>query len=107
MKVWAFGHTHYSCAFRDEVTDTLVVSNQKGYGGIAGSGGKGKAVNTVAVEQRGARWEVVDEGQVFKRKDEEKQYEFGSAMVMATSNATGDTDVVLDDHARPKTGFLG
>ncbi|KAH6860670.1 hypothetical protein BKA58DRAFT_448343 [Alternaria rosae] len=107
VKVWAFGHTHYSCAFRDEVTDTLVVSNQKGYGGIAGSGGKGKAVRTVAVEQRGARWEVVDKGQVFKQKDEGKQDEFGSAMVIATSNATGDTDVVLDDHARPKTGFLG
>ncbi|KAI4947693.1 hypothetical protein J4E91_006515 [Alternaria rosae] len=71
------------------------------------AGGKGKAVKMVAVEQRGARWEVVDKGQVFKQKDEGKQDEFGSAMVMATSNATGDTDVVLDDHARPKTGFLG
>ncbi|KAF2669582.1 hypothetical protein BT63DRAFT_433030 [Microthyrium microscopicum] len=30
VKAWAFGHTHYSCLFRDEQTDKLVVANQKG-----------------------------------------------------------------------------
>ncbi|KAF2106612.1 Metallo-dependent phosphatase-like protein, partial [Lophiotrema nucula] len=31
VRLWAFGHTHYSCAFHDEQTGKLVVSNQKGY----------------------------------------------------------------------------
>jgi predicted phosphodiesterase len=63
VKVWAFGHTHYSCAFRDEVTDMLIVSNQKGYGGVAGSGVRGRRIKSVIVEQRGDMWVVVDEAQ--------------------------------------------
>lgn len=31
VKVWAFGHTHYNCGFRDEATGKLVVANQRGY----------------------------------------------------------------------------
>ena len=60
VKVWAFGHTHYSCAFRNHVTDTLVVSNQKDNGGIVGSGESAKRMKTVAVEQTGDRWQVVE-----------------------------------------------
>ncbi|KAI0546399.1 Metallo-dependent phosphatase-like protein [Xylaria curta] len=32
VKMWAFGHTHYNCGFRDEATGKLVVANQRGYG---------------------------------------------------------------------------
>ncbi|KAI1741253.1 Metallo-dependent phosphatase-like protein [Xylaria scruposa] len=32
VKLWAFGHTHYNCGFRDLATDKLVVANQRGYG---------------------------------------------------------------------------
>ncbi|KAI4660273.1 uncharacterized protein J4E78_004974 [Alternaria triticimaculans] len=106
VKVWAFGHTHYSCAFRDEGTDTLVLSNQKGYGGIAGGVGKGKAVKTVVVEQRGDRWEVLDVGQVSRRKEGGKDDEGESVMVTATSNATEDTGIVSGDHVKPKTGLF-
>ena len=62
--MWAFGHTHYSCAFRNHVTDTLVVSNQKDNGGIVGSGESAKRMKTVAVEQTGDRWQVVEYVQV-------------------------------------------
>ena len=29
--MWAFGHTHYSCNFRDEQSGKLVIANQRGY----------------------------------------------------------------------------
>ncbi|KAK4159949.1 Ser/Thr protein phosphatase [Cladorrhinum sp. PSN259] len=32
VKVWAFGHTHFSCDFVDEKTGKRVVANQRGYG---------------------------------------------------------------------------
>lgn len=31
VKLWAFGHTHYSYDFKDDKTGTRVVANQKGY----------------------------------------------------------------------------
>ncbi|KAL2867593.1 uncharacterized protein BJX67DRAFT_387832 [Aspergillus lucknowensis] len=31
VKVWAFGHTHFNCDFRDVERETRVVSNQRGY----------------------------------------------------------------------------
>ncbi|CAG8305255.1 unnamed protein product [Penicillium salamii] len=31
VKLWAFGHTHFNCDFRDVETNTRVVSNQRGY----------------------------------------------------------------------------
>lgn len=31
VKLWAFGHTHFNCDFRDVETGTRVVSNQRGY----------------------------------------------------------------------------
>lgn len=31
VKLWAFGHTHYSVDFKDEETDKRVVANQKRY----------------------------------------------------------------------------
>ena len=31
VKMWAFGHTHYNCAFEDPVTRKQVITNQRGY----------------------------------------------------------------------------
>ncbi|KAJ5902767.1 hypothetical protein N7495_003295 [Penicillium taxi] len=31
VKIWAFGHTHFNCDFRDAETGKRVVSNQRGY----------------------------------------------------------------------------
>lgn len=31
IKLWAFGHTHFNCDFRDAETGKRVVSNQRGY----------------------------------------------------------------------------
>lgn len=52
VKLWAFGHTHYDCAFRDESTGKLVVTNQKGYGQ--------QNVETVLVEvNREEEWKLI------------------------------------------------
>lgn len=29
--LWAFGHTHFNCDFKDPVTGKRVMSNQRGY----------------------------------------------------------------------------
>jgi hypothetical protein len=31
VRIWAFGHTHFNCNFRDPITGKMVVTNQKGY----------------------------------------------------------------------------
>ena len=31
VKLWAFGHTHFNCDFKDEKTGKRVVTNQRGY----------------------------------------------------------------------------
>jgi hypothetical protein len=51
VKLWAYGHTHFSCQFREEGTGKLVVSNQMGYN-------KKKGVGIVVVEA-GREWTVV------------------------------------------------
>lgn len=61
VKVWAFGHTHFSCQFVASTGDggqkKLVVSNQKGY---AYEGGKGTwEVKPVVVGKESGVWEVV------------------------------------------------
>lgn len=37
VRVWGFGHTHYSCQFYDGEGGKLVVANQRGYGRKEGS----------------------------------------------------------------------
>jgi len=70
VKVWAYGHTHFSCQFvedgegegarRGEARRKLVVSNQKGY---AYSGGKGNwDVDPVVVGREEELWKVVNGG---------------------------------------------
>jgi hypothetical protein len=61
VKVWSFGHTHYSCAFyADDDTSKPVVGNQKGYAGVGGIGNWN--VKTVVIEaDEGGTWRVVDD----------------------------------------------
>ncbi|KAF3038574.1 hypothetical protein E8E11_007069 [Didymella keratinophila] len=61
VKVWAFGHTHFSCQFVDsggaDARKKLVVSSQKGY---AYEGRKGAwEVKPVVVGKENGVWEVV------------------------------------------------
>lgn len=59
VKLWAFGHTHSSCNFRDEETGKLIIANQKGYAGItAGRKKVGMEAKVVVVGEEG--WVVVD-----------------------------------------------
>ena len=58
VQLWAFGHTHYSCNFRDEDTGKLTVANQRGYAGL-GAGRKKVGVKTKVVEAGEEGWEVV------------------------------------------------
>lgn len=51
VKLWAVGHTHYDCAFRDGLAGKLVVTNQKGYGQ--------RKVETVLVEVNAEEWKLV------------------------------------------------
>jgi hypothetical protein len=54
VRMWAFGHTHFSCQWYDGEGGKLVVANQKGY--------RRKDVEVVVVEARdggGVRWKVV------------------------------------------------
>ncbi|KAF1921327.1 Metallo-dependent phosphatase-like protein [Ampelomyces quisqualis] len=58
VKLWAFGHTHYSCTFQDETSGKLIISNQKGYSGMAMGGQSAQKMNTKIVETSGAEWSV-------------------------------------------------
>ena len=63
VKMWAFGHTHYSCCFLDDETEKLLVSNQKGYVGVGG-GGKSSSENIgeSIVEVSDGKWQIVNKG---------------------------------------------
>ncbi|KAH5278750.1 hypothetical protein HBI71_025420 [Parastagonospora nodorum] len=52
VRVWGFGHTHYSCQFYEEDGGKLVVANQKGYG-------KRDGVVVVVEEGGDGGWRVV------------------------------------------------
>jgi hypothetical protein len=56
VKMWAFGHTHYSCLFRDDATDKLVVANQNGYNVLE----KNSQCPSVVVEAAGKRFIPVE-----------------------------------------------
>lgn len=59
VKLWAFGHTHYSCCFLDEDTSKLVIANQKGYARIDRKRKKtGPPVRVV--ERQGEIWRVLE-----------------------------------------------
>jgi hypothetical protein len=65
VKVWAFGHTHFSCQFVDEGGDRegqkrgkLVVANQKGYAYPEGKGNW--RIDPVIVQRVEGKWKVVE-----------------------------------------------
>jgi hypothetical protein len=56
VKLWAFGHTHYSCNYRDEKTGKIVIANQKGYAGLgAGKKKMGMKAKVVEIDREGCR----------------------------------------------------
>ena len=65
VKVWAFGHTHFSCQFVHVARDAglgverrkLVVSNQKGYASAEGSGNW--TIDSMVVGRKGGQWNVI------------------------------------------------
>jgi hypothetical protein len=61
VKVWAFGHTHFSCQFVDgeEGRSKLVVANQKGYAYAEGKGNW--EVKPVVVGKMDGEWRVLVE----------------------------------------------
>jgi hypothetical protein len=59
IKFWAFGHTHYSCDYRDEKTGKLVVANQKGYVGL-GAGKKKMGMKVKVVEMEKETWRMME-----------------------------------------------
>jgi hypothetical protein len=54
VKMWAFGHTHQDCAFHEEESKKLVISNQKGYASPFASALS--KINAVVVEASGEEW---------------------------------------------------
>jgi hypothetical protein len=58
VKLWTFGHTHYSCDYRDEKTGKLVVANQKGYVGL-GAGKKKMGMKVKVVEMDKEAWRMI------------------------------------------------
>lgn len=59
VKVWGFGHTHFSCQYVDEDGEKrkLVVANQKGYAYPEGKGNW--VIKPVVVERVEGEWKVV------------------------------------------------
>lgn len=58
VRLWAFGHTHFSCTFRDEKTGKLVVANQGGY---QRPGTRVRKAKTLVVELGKGEWRVKEE----------------------------------------------
>ena len=57
VKMWAFGHTHYNCAFHDDI-GKVVIANQKGYSGLVAV-----AISpspTKMVEADGECWRIIE-----------------------------------------------
>ncbi|KAF2435007.1 hypothetical protein EJ08DRAFT_668033 [Tothia fuscella] len=53
VKLWAVGHTHFSCDYREEGSGKLVVANQKGYSRI-GDVGREEGQRSEAASGRGS-----------------------------------------------------
>ncbi|EOA83483.1 hypothetical protein ACJQWK_00341 [Exserohilum turcicum] len=96
VKLWAFGHMHYSCCFRDEATGKLVVANQRGYAGL-GAGRKKPGIKVKVVEAGKEGWEVVE-----KRRSEEEQIQTKNAEAEIPVDKAGPT-INVD---KPKVSIL-
>ncbi|RMZ72878.1 Ser Thr phosphatase superfamily [Pyrenophora seminiperda CCB06] len=98
VRLWAFGHTHFTCSFRDEETGKLVVANQKGYAGL-GAAGK-KARMKVKVVEAGKVWTVV--AMQRKKSCEEEQAQATDTQTRGKVGRTtggADTDVRIRKRA--------
>lgn len=71
VKLWAFGHTHYSCVFYegDDGGGKLVVANQGGYRGMDAAG---EGVRQVVIEAGVGAWKVVYMDQLREDRGREK-----------------------------------
>jgi len=56
VKLWAFGHTHYNCAFIDDATQKIVVANQKGYQQMGSSGNRKIKIMLVEIDKN--EWKI-------------------------------------------------
>ncbi|KAF1846890.1 uncharacterized protein K460DRAFT_329666 [Cucurbitaria berberidis CBS 394.84] len=68
VKLWAFGHTHYSCNFRDEETGKLVVSNQQGYMGMGQAKRNPQSLSVKIVGEKEHQWQIIETAHSTKRK---------------------------------------
>jgi hypothetical protein len=57
VRLWAFGHTHYSAYYHEEDTGKLVFSNQRGYSSLGAS--KRPSMKCTLVETSENRWKVI------------------------------------------------
>lgn len=69
VKLWAFGHTHYNCSYRDEGTGNLVITNQKGFTGLRAPRKK-RRVKTKVVEVKKEGWAIVEEAKAIDVRGE-------------------------------------
>jgi hypothetical protein len=88
VKLWAFGHTHYSCDYRDEETGKLVVANQRGYAGLA-AGRKKAGTRTRIVEVGTEGWELVES----RKSREEEQGKAVDAQAEKETIRDGENDI--------------
>lgn len=87
VKLWAFGHTHYSCDYRDETTGKLVVVNQRGHAGL-GARRKRGGMKVKVVEADEQKWKVLER----RRSDEN---------LIAAVASPKDKDVTDSSHGSP------
>ncbi|OAL02830.1 hypothetical protein IQ06DRAFT_245570 [Phaeosphaeriaceae sp. SRC1lsM3a] len=58
VRLWAFGHTHYNCEYREESTGKIVIANQRGYTGL-GARRKSASARVKIVEAGIKDWVVL------------------------------------------------
>lgn len=99
VRLWAFGHTHYNCAFEDEVTGKLVVANQKGYEKMGSATASVARLSPVVVKAStsGGTWKLItEEKKQPKRPMEEKRGETAQDSVVSTR--AKETGKILPTH---------
>lgn len=97
VKLWAFGHTHYSCNFKDQTTGKLVIANQKGYETLR-TGMKRIGLRAKVVEVGVEGWELVER----ERNDGEEQ----SRRIGAQTKEPVIDENKITDAKTPKASFL-
>lgn len=93
VKMWAFGRTHYSCAFVDEGSRKIVIANQRGCSVL---GKEAPAVEVVLVEARPKGWEILSP------RPDERSY---ARMSKRASDLDGEKEV--EDTLAKSPGVFG